>query len=133
MDERPDGFAALDDPGAFVEHIGPVLAHPGGALGLRADDRHRNRSGAVMGGVLATLADVGFSQAIRADLDGESGVATVSLSVDFLRPAPAGSWLQTATRVERRGKSLAFADCSVTADGEEVVRARAVFAVRGGD
>ncbi len=129
----PAGFTALTDPGAFVEHIGPVLAHTDGDLGLQADDRHGNRSGQVMGGALSTLADVAFSEAIRHDLNGERAVATVSLAVDFLRPAPAGSWLQATTRVERLGGSLAFADCSIRADGEEVVRARAVFAVRGGD
>jgi hypothetical protein len=32
--------------------------------------------------------------------------------------------------VERLTGRLAFGDCSVRADGEEIVRARAVFAVR---
>ena len=32
--------------------------------------------------------------------------------------------------MDRLGGSLAFADCSIPADGEGVVRARAAFAVR---
>ena len=59
--------------------------------------------------------------------------ATVSLTTDYLRPAPSGAWLEARTAVERMGGRLAFADCSVTADGREAVRARAVFAVRAGD
>jgi len=40
-----------------------------------------------------------------------------------------GDWVETHTDVERLGRTLAFADCSLKVDGREVVRARAVFAV----
>jgi uncharacterized protein (TIGR00369 family) len=124
----PHGFSPAGQAGAFLDHIGPVLEHPDGRIGLQADDRHRNRAGAVMGGVLATLADAAFGRAIRGEADADA-VVTVSLTTDFLRPAPDGAWLEARTEVERAGGRLAFADCSLTADGEEVVRARAVFAV----
>jgi acyl-coenzyme A thioesterase PaaI-like protein len=52
----------------------------------------------------------------------------VSLTTDYLRAVEPGSWLEAHTRVDRLGGTLAFADCSLTVDGEEVVRARAVFA-----
>lgn len=56
-------------------------------------------------------------------------MATVSLTTDFLRPGPRGAWLEVRAEVERLTGRLAFGDCSVGADGEEIVRARAVFAV----
>lgn len=131
----PDGFTPLPDPGAFLELIGPLHTRDDGALGVRADARHLNRSGSVMGGFLATVVDAAFGRAVRADAggeaDGEAKVATVSLTVDFLRPGPAGAWFEARTEVEQLGGSLAFADCSVRADGKEIVRARAVFAVLG--
>src|SRR5918997_754775 len=74
-----------------------------------------------------------IGRAVRAEADGDATTATVSLTTDYLRPAPAGAWLEARTTVERMGGRLAFADCSVTADGREAVRARAVFAVRSGD
>ncbi len=128
----PDGFIPLEDPGGFLELVGPVHESADGVLGVRADERHLNRSGSIMGGFLATFVDAAFGQAIRRDAEEETKIATLSLTTDFLRPGPAGAWLEAHTKVEQLGGRLAFADCSVRADGEEIVRARAVFAVRSG-
>ena len=129
MSDVPDGFSVLEGPGAFVDHAGPVHERDG-VLGVRAEARHLNRAGTVMGGFLMTLADTAFGRAVRVEADAET-IATVSLTTDFLRPAREGAWLEARTEVERAGGRLAFADCSITADGEQVVRARAVFAVLG--
>src|SRR4051794_14051246 len=130
----PYGFELLRDAGAFVDHLGPLYVRGAdGAVGLRVDDRHLNVAGTAMGGLLASLVDAAFGRAIRAEADGDAAVATVSLTTDYLRPGPPGAWLEATTEVERLGGHLAFGDCSVRADGEEVVRARAVFAVRAKD
>src|SRR3954452_16916703 len=129
--EVPAGFAPLTAPGAFAEHIGPLYARESdGLIGVRVEDRHLNIAGTAMGGFLATLVDVAFGRAIRAQADGEAAVATVSLTTDYLRPGAPGAWLEAHAEVERLTGRLAFGDCSVRADGEEIVRARAVFAVR---
>jgi len=131
MSQTPPGFSPLPDPGPFLEHVGPVQVSADAAiLGLRAEPHHLNANGTVMGGLLATLVDAALAAGIRRDAEDEVQIATVSLTTDYLRAAPAGSWLEARTEVERLGGRLAFADCSVRADGEEVVRARAVFAVR---
>jgi uncharacterized protein (TIGR00369 family) len=126
----PDGFSAVDGAGAFLDLVGPLYANEAGVLAVEVEDRHLNRAGTAMGGFLATLVDAAFGQAVRRDADDEAAVATVSLTTDYLRPAPAGAWLEAHTEVERLGGRLAFADCSVRAGDDEVVRARAVFAVR---
>jgi uncharacterized protein (TIGR00369 family) len=133
MASVPDGFSPVPDPGGFLEAVGPLHVNDVGVLGVRAEDRHLNSAGTVMGGFLATLADAAFGMAVRGDAEGDAQVATVSLTTDFLRPGPAGAWLEAHTEVEQLGGRLAFADCSVRADGEEIVRARAVFAVRSAD
>lgn len=133
MSPTPDGFAPLTDPGPFLAHVGPLHERADGVLGVRADERHLNSAGTVMGGFLATFVDAAFGRAVRADADGETKVATVSLTTDYLRAGPAGTWLEARTEVEQLGGTLAFADCSVTADGKEIVRARAVFAVRSAE
>ncbi|RKQ86045.1 uncharacterized protein (TIGR00369 family) [Solirubrobacter pauli] len=125
----PSGFAPLTDAGAFVEHVGPLYERDG-VIGARVEARHLNVAGTAMGGFLATLVDVAFGRAIRAEAEGESAVATVSLTTDYLRPGPEGAWLEVHVEVERLTGRLAFGDCSVHADGDEIVRARAVFAVR---
>ena len=133
MSDAPDGFRPLADAGEFADLVGPLHVGPGEVLGVRVDERHLNRAGTAMGGFLATLVDAALGRAVRAEADGGASTATVSLTTDYLRPAPAGAWLEARTAVERIGSRLAFADCSVTADGREVVRARAVFAIRAGD
>ena len=133
MPDAPDGFRPLADAGAFADLVGPLHIGPGEVLGVRVEERHLNRAGTAMGGFLATLVDAALGRAVRAEADGDASIATVSLTTDYLRPAPSGAWLEARTAVERMGGRLAFADCSVTADGREAVRARAVFAVRAGD
>jgi acyl-coenzyme A thioesterase PaaI-like protein len=122
-DAVPADFEPLANGGAFLEHVGP----------LYSQERHLNVAGAAMGGFLATLVDAALGRAVRAEADGDAAAATVSLTTDFLRPGPPGAWLQTRVKIERLGGRLAFGDCSVCADGEEIVRARAVFAVRSAD
>ena len=130
-DAPPAGFSEAPDQGPFLEQVGPLLmreSDDGPVFGLRAGERHANRGGAVMGGMLATFADYALGRAIEADADDEHRRATVSLTVDYLAPANPGDWIESRASVDRVGGALAFADCSLTVDGREVVRARAVFA-----
>jgi acyl-coenzyme A thioesterase 13 len=123
-------FAPVDDPGPFLEHVGPVLA-AGDVLALHIAPQHLNSAGAAQGGLLATLVDFALGRAIRASA--ESRAVTVSLTTDFLGAAREGDLVQARTEVERLGGTLAFADCSLTVDGREIVRGRAVFAVLSED
>ena len=128
----PDGFTPYEGQGPFLEHVGPVHVHEEGGelvLGLRAEDHHANHRGTVQGGLLSTFADFALGRAIQADADDGKERATVSLTVDFLKPANPGDWIEARARVDRVGSTLAFADCSLTVEGSEVVRARAVFVV----
>jgi uncharacterized protein (TIGR00369 family) len=130
--DAPDSFAPYPDQGPFLEHIGPVHVRADGdelVLGLRMEDRHTNHRGTIQGGLLSTFADFALGRAIEADADDDKDRATVSLTIDFLRPAKPGDWVESRTRVERVGGTLAFADCSLTADGREIVRSRAVWVV----
>jgi uncharacterized protein (TIGR00369 family) len=121
-------FEPVPDPGPFLEHVGPVLAD-GDVLGLRVDAQHLNASGMAQGGLLATLVDFAMGRTIRASTDDGRRAATVSLTTDFLGAAKEGDFVEARTEVERLGGTLAFADCSLTVDGREIVRGRAVFAV----
>lgn len=130
----PEGFVPFDNQGPFLEHIGPI--HVGEdtdslVLGLRAEKRHANHRGTVQGGLLSTFADFALGRAIEFDADDGKDRATVSLTVDFLKPAQVGDWIESRTRVDRVGSTLSFADCSLTVDGREIVRARAVWVVAG--
>jgi uncharacterized protein (TIGR00369 family) len=130
----PDGFVPFPNQGPFLEGIGPIQVREGGdalVLGLRAEERHTNHRGTLQGGLLSTFADFTLGRAIEADADDDRPRATVSLTVDFLKPAKPGDWIESRARVERVGSTLAFADCSLTVEGREIVRARAVWVVAG--
>ena len=130
----PAGFRTFEKQGPFLEEVGPVHVREGGhelVFGLRTEQRHANHRGTVQGGLLSTFADFALGRAIEADAADGRDRATVSLTVDFLRPATAGDWIESRSRVERVGGTLSFADCSLTVEGREIVRARAVFAAPG--
>ena len=128
----PAGFEPYENAGAFLDHVGPLYVRASdGVVGVRVEERHLNAGGSAMGGFLATVVDAALGRAIRAAAHHDDpAVATVSLTTDFLRPGPAGAWIEARTSVEQLGGKLAFADCSLRAGDEEIVRARAVFAVR---
>ena len=100
-------------------------------FGLRAEERHANHRGTIQGGLLSTFADFALGRAIEADADDGRDRATVSLTVDFLKPARPGDWIESHSRVERVGGTLAFADCTLRVGDRDVVRARAVWVVAG--
>ena len=132
--DAPAGFAPYENQGPFLEHIGPVMVLADGddlVFGVRAEERHANHRGTVQGGFLSTFADFALGRAIEADADDDKDRATVSLTVDFLKPANPGDWIESRTRVDRVGGTLSFADCSLRVGEREIVRARAVYAAAG--
>ena len=130
----PDGFEPYPNQGPYLEHIGPIHIHQDREeliLGILTEERHANHRGTVQGGLLSTFADFALGRAIENDAEDGKDRATVSLTVDFIKPAKPGDWIESRTRVDRVGSTLSFADCSLTVDGKEIVRARAVWIVAG--
>ena len=126
-------FTPFPNQGPFLEHIGPVLIGDGDelVLAIQTEERHANHRGTVQGGLLSTFADFALGRAIEADADDGKDRATVSLTVDFLKPARPGDLIESRTRVDRVGATLSFADCSLLVGDREIVRARAVWVVAG--
>lgn len=133
----PEGFQALD-ASPFTELVGPLYIDARGAvpvLGIEVLPRHANTHGWAHGGLLATLADVALSRAVRAHLPDGTSMATADLHIAFLDSVVPGSWLEARPTVDRAGRSIIHASC-VVCDGERVVaRALGTWAVRlgGGD
>jgi acyl-coenzyme A thioesterase 13 len=129
----PDGFTPFPNQGPFLEHVGPIHVreaddgHP--ILGIRAEDRHINHRGTIQGGMLSTFADFALARAIEFDASDDHERATVSLTVDYLKPAEPGEWIESRASVDRVGRTLAFADCTLVVGEREIVRARAVYVV----
>jgi uncharacterized protein (TIGR00369 family) len=130
----PAGFEPYENQGPFLDHIGPIHKRNGGGelvFGLRAEERHLNHRGTVQGGLLSTFADFALGRAIEADAEDGKDRATVSLTIDYLKPANEGDWIEARTHIDRVGGTLSFADCTISAEDRVVARARAVWVVAG--
>ena len=97
--------------------------------GLMAGEPHTNARGLVHGGLISALADNAMGLSCKGQHDEVSGLVTVNLSVDFLGAAQQGQWLEFAASVHKAGRSLDFAQCLITADGDLCARATSTFKV----
>lgn len=136
-DGVPDGYVRATHGGPFAADLGPFFVLRGEAgirLGLRVARRHCNTAGMAHGGLVASLADLGLIHAVgwARECRGQAKLpmSTVSLTLDYLGPAPEGCWLEIRAEVTRLGGSLGFVEGMITADGERVGRASGVFSIR---
>jgi uncharacterized protein (TIGR00369 family) len=128
--ETPAGFIRHERRSAVTDAWEPIWVRPLDQvvqLAVRISPAHCNARGFLHGGVIASLADNAMGLTL-AQTTGSSAV-TVSLTVDYVRRAGPGQWLQIEPRVIRAGGKLGFVDALVTADGETIARANATFRV----
>jgi acyl-coenzyme A thioesterase 13 len=124
----PDGFAPFSRPGPFVDLIGPLYerrSQAGLILGMKIADKHCNRRGLAHAGALTTLADLSLGYGLGHG-EGKSFI-TLGLSVDFAASAKVGDWIESHVRIQRAGRSVAFANCDIMRSGESIVRASGIF------
>jgi acyl-coenzyme A thioesterase PaaI-like protein len=81
------------------------------------------------GGMLSSFADIvlclgGFEQAKVSGF-----FITISLTTDYLAPAPLGAWLQCRPELVRATRSMTFVQGVFTADGAPCLRANGIFRV----
>jgi uncharacterized protein (TIGR00369 family) len=133
----PEGYVPATHGGPYAADLGPFFVLRGAdslRLGLRVRRRHCNTAGMAHGGLVASLADLGLIHAVGVarERQGHAKVpmTTVSLSLDYLGPAPEGCWLEIRAEVTRLGGSIAFVEGAITADGARVGRASGVFSIR---
>jgi len=125
----PDnGWVPYSDT-TYVSQLGDLFTREGTdgtELGLRTDDRHRNLSGKVHGGVLMTLFDRSAGLASRALLRG-GRVATASMTVNFSRPVATGDFIEVSCRLRKVGRTALFVDCDAHVKGKLVGTATGIM------
>lgn len=107
----------------FVRRDGSALS-----LGLRIAAGHCNARGLLHGGVISALADNAMGLACVMQMERTSAL-TVSLSVDFLSIGRIGQWIEVRAVPVKLGRTLAFADARIEADGEMIAKAAATFRI----
>jgi uncharacterized protein (TIGR00369 family) len=125
----PEGYAPIEARGGYARHNGPFFRRPSHegrveeAFWIRP--RHTNGLGILHGGMVSSFLDRLLGTAVG-QAAGRTGV-TVQLSVDFLRMARAGEWLQGSAQVTQVAQDLAFAEGRAFVGEREVARATGVF------
>lgn len=130
-DGPPEGFEPIARLSPFNALVGPLYERRDEdsiSVGLRIEAKHTNSRGICHGGLLATLADLalGYALLMRAKRRPGSYV-TAHLSVDYIRPAKTGDWVQSVVEINGVGR-LAFATCNLQVSQKSIARASAVFA-----
>lgn len=104
-----------------VELLDPQDASAGVAFTVGA--AAQNQVGLLHGGVVTALLDVASYLALGADLAEHEHAVTHDLSVQLLRPVPAGSRVEVTGTVLRRGRAVAFLRAEARVDGRVVAAA----------
>ena len=134
----PAGFVPASMGEFFIGNNGPLyLRHqdqPEGPLvqlGFRVERRHCNPMNNCHGGMLATFSDMVLPMSIhrKSAEVGHKFLPTINLQLDYLSPAPLGSWVQGEGQVLRVTRSMVFAQGMVTADGVPAVRISGIFKI----
>jgi uncharacterized protein (TIGR00369 family) len=103
---------------------------PSAMLRLPWSDRLTRHGGAISGQALMAAADTATVLAICAVRGSYVDMTTVQLATTFQRPVMETDVLITAT-VSKVGRTLAFADITMTADGRLAAHATTVYALLG--
>lgn len=124
----PEAFEItdLDDPHEML--AGPFYQRKGGTIRevfLLAERKHCNTGGMVHGGLLMTMADLALCAACREGLEGERAI-TVSLNSEFLAAGKEGDFITAKAELTRRGRSMAFARCVISAGDKDILTASVV-------
>jgi uncharacterized protein (TIGR00369 family) len=128
----PEGFERHSRHSPMTDPWEPIYAKrtdQAFILGLRLARPHTNSRGLIHGGLIAALADNAMGLSCALQLPEKPSLVTISLSIDFLASAGIGQWLQVDTNFVKAGRSIAFAQCLVNADGEPCARGNATFKV----
>jgi len=77
----------------------------GVTIGCAVDDKTKNGSGGIHGGVLATLADAAMGIGLASHFGGRRPITTTDLKINYLRPVTDGA-VTARSHIVRVGKHL---------------------------
>jgi uncharacterized protein (TIGR00369 family) len=124
--DAPAGFELFDLRGNYDQAFGPLfIDRVESKIGFRVAERHLNPNGICHGGALAMFADMQVVVA-RPGPDSQYG-PTINLSIDYLAPVPLGAWVEAHVIPLKTTRSLIFCQAFMTADGDPVARASAIY------
>ncbi|WP_373356183.1 PaaI family thioesterase [Pseudoroseicyclus sp. CXY001] len=130
-----EGWRAREATGRYPTTIGIVWERDAGGvfqIAMRCTEEHDNGNGAMHGGIIASLADMGLGGLVRRhrNPDGETGPgkvlsATIQLDISYASAALIGELVESRAEITHATRSMTFAS------GRLVVGERTVAAMQG--
>lgn len=106
------------------------------SIGILCTAAHGNGNGAMHGGLLATLADIGLGRAVgmhrNAHLkEGEPRIvsATIQLDISYCGRVEIGEFVCSTARIERTTRSLTFASGELRCGEQTVAMMQGIFKI----
>jgi len=127
---RHHGLVRYESNDAVLERFGKFWRDPTRSdlvLEMYVTDDQVNPLGLLHGGVMLAVLDVLLVDAARQFDAQHRAFVTVSMSVEFMRTAHEGDWLEYHSHVERIGGSLAFMTGRILRSNACVTRVSAVL------
>jgi acyl-coenzyme A thioesterase PaaI-like protein len=123
--ELDDPFNDANGPFYFADPFGATELEPA-RIGFRIQGHNCSFAGVAHGGVLVSVLDIALGHSIQA-ASGHRHTPTMSLVVDFMRPADLGDWLESRVRLLRMTRRVAFCDATLLGPHGAVARGSGVF------
>jgi uncharacterized protein (TIGR00369 family) len=130
----PEGYERMPNFGPFHEALGPMYVTSSDGLftiGMRVEDKHRNREQMMHGGMICTLADTATHWAAKHSRQPPAKMLTTNLSVSLMGNAAPGEWVEARVQVLRAGRSIVFTHSTISCEGRMIAQATAQFQVVG--
>ncbi|MFC3173764.1 hotdog domain-containing protein [Novosphingobium bradum] len=118
----PAGYVPYGGNSPFVRHAAQFHRREADGrrwVGCRIGVEQANSEGYAHGGFLAAFADFALADTVM-------GI-TLSLTIDYIRPARLGDWIEAEIIERKRSASLVFADAMVCSGRCDLVRISGVF------
>lgn len=113
-----------------IEIVGQTAE--GYVLSLEIDGaKHHHDMGMVHGGVLLSLLDTLLSKTLRAEWDTTVYAPTLSISVNFFRPAQSGTIKAIGNIVNKSQNTCCVEGCLYNETGKLLVQGAAIFFLKG--
>ena len=136
-DEMPEGYTHEPSTSAFVNHIGKiynkVVIAPDGTketwVAIRIEPHHVNTWGFAHGGFMAAMAEVGTGGGYE---PGGPPVVAIDLQMHCVAAPKLGQLLEMRGVVNKRTRSLVFAESKAYADGALMFSCTAIHKIVGG-
>ena len=129
----PEVFAKIELVDPFELHVGPAFVRGGKGARRYAfipQPHHCNMRGVVHGGMLMTLADMTFGQAVW-DMTDNALCVTINMQTQFLKSVREGELIEVAPEMTRRTRSLVFMRGDFTVGKDIVMTASSVWKLLG--